>query len=80
MEGVVTIEKAARHIGISRDRLKRLCIDAGVVIHHGGSARHPHLRVLLTDAERVYLNNKYVPQQQTRRPRPYGALHPLVRC
>lgn len=90
---VVSIEAAARAIGMSRVRLRKLCLAAGVAIRWGGSDDHPYLKVSLAKARDVVATwyeppagVKADPARPHRRPRRAavagagGALHPRVRC
>lgn len=87
-EPFVTIREAATAIGIGRERLRTVCIRAGVAIDWGGSKQRKYIRVLLSEARQALLDNRYVhtlteitPQRRSpvRRSSP-EELDPLVTC
>lgn len=86
LDDVMTIDAAAKIIGIDKARLRELVKAAGVAIRWGGSDDHPYLKVKLADAKRIVLDRRYVPPAAPKRPPPRrsaaggGTLHRLVRC
>jgi len=76
---LVWAHEAAKRLGISRERFRRLAIAHGIAVHFAGSARRPFIKVKMSDAARIVLNQKV--------PMPHGAARPIeardytgVRC
>jgi hypothetical protein len=59
-EPYVTFSDASRAIGMSRERVRKVCIDAGVAVRWGGTDAHPYLKVKLSEAKRAVDAQRYV--------------------
>lgn len=81
---LVTIEEAARHARMRRDRAKDLAIRHGIAIRWGGTDRHPRLKVKLSDFTSAILSEVYTPpgaaQKRPSQRRVSVRLNPDVRC
>lgn len=83
LDDLMTMEQLARAVRMNRERLRKMCVAAGIAVQWGGSKAHPHLRAKLADVERIILSNRYVRPDTLRRqcPRPPSSkIHRLVKC
>ena len=82
-EPYISINAAAKAIGMNRLRMRELCISAGVAVRWGGTNDHPFLKVKLSEARRAVDQNKqYVARGPAKRVARRGAAvtNPDVRC
>ena len=82
LKDLVTIDAAARKIGMGRRRLRELVITHRIGIPWGGSAKRPILRVKLSGVEQMLLMRRYDPSPTEQPGRRAGNpnLHRHVRC
>ena len=64
LKELIPVEKAARQIGMARDRCRQLCIETGIAVRWGGTDEHPRLKVRMEDLEAAVMAQKYQPPKQ----------------
>lgn len=75
LQDVCTIRRAAKLIGMKRDRLFEICKNAQILIPWGGTPKHPRFKVRLSEAENAILSLKQAKDQK-----PSKKLHRWVEC
>ncbi len=68
VKDLIPLAKAARSIGMARERCRQLCIDTGIAVRWGGTDEHPRLRVSMEDLEAAVLAQKYQPPKVETKP------------
>lgn len=94
-ENLRPVEEAAKAVGMSRVRVRRLAITNGLAVRWGGSDKHPRIKVDLPGLKRCIAEqievrppSPVVKQQQRqpagrsrrRHPQTGAPLHPHVKC
>lgn len=77
---LLTIKQAAKQVRMSGDRLRPICINAGIAVRWGGTEKHPWIKVRLEDVERVLLSRRVMTPEQKPPRRFSGKLDPAVKC